>query len=174
MCKISRVLVIRNELASDAPAVRGVNIAAFERDAEADLVDLLRQRASPIISLVAEMQGSICGHILFTPASLAGEPDVSLMALAPLAVRPEQQRRGVGSALVRAGLAACAERRCHAVIVLGHSAYYPRFGFQPASRLGLSCEFHVPDDAFMVKEMKAGALAGRAGTIRYHELFAGA
>jgi putative acetyltransferase len=165
------VLVTRPELASDVPSVHAVNVAAFARNSEADLVDLLRQHASPIISLVAEVQGSICGHILFTPVSLIGDPDVRLMALAPLAVQPEQQRRGIGSALVRAGLAACAERRCQAVVVLGHPAYYPRFGFQPASRVGLSCEYDVPDDAFMVIELETGALAGRRGTIRYHHIF---
>jgi len=162
---------IRPEVVSDTPAVRAVNAAAFERSTEADLVDRLRQHASPIISLVAEMQGSVCGHILFTPALLIGDPGVSLMALAPLAVLPEHQRRGIGSALVRAGLTACAERRYHAVIVVGHPAYYPRFGFEPSSRLGLSCEYDVPDDVFMVKELEAGALAGRKGTVRYHEIF---
>jgi len=165
------VLVIRPERASDRSAVHAVNVAAFERSTEADLVDRLRDDTSPVISLVAEMDGAICGHILFTPATLISHPDVRIMALAPMAVRPTEQRRGIGSALVRAGLAACAELRCQAVIVLGHAEFYPRFGFQPASRVGLSCEYDVPDEVFMAMELEAGALAAKTGTVRYHEIF---
>jgi len=162
---------IRLELPTDADAVRAVNQAAFEKNTEADLVDLLREQASPIISLVAEDAGSIKGHILFSPVTLLGHPSLKIMGLAPMAVLPDHQRRGIGSALVRAGLDACRQFGFGAVIVLGHAEYYPRFGFQPASRFGPKCEYDVPDDVFMALER---AMAGKSGTIRYHPAFANA
>ena len=94
------------------------------------------------------------------------------MGLAPMAVLPARQRGGIGSALVRAGLDACRQLGCTAVVVLGHPAYYPRFGFQPASRFALGCEYDVPDEAFMALEVEPGSLVGKAGTIRYHRAFA--
>ena len=94
------------------------------------------------------------------------------MGLAPMAVAPARQRQGVGSALARAGIAACRDLGFGAVIVLGHPEYYPRFGFVPASRFGLRSEYDVPDDVFMAMELKPGALHGRGpGTIRYHPAF---
>ena len=89
-----------------------------------------------------------------------------------MAVVPSAQRRGIGSALVSAGLDAC--RMFDAVVVLGHAGYYPRFGFVPASRFSLRCEYDVPDDVFMVRELRPGALAGKRGTIRYHPAFGAA
>ena len=160
------------ELPTDAGAVRAVNQAAFETNTEADLVDLLREQASPLISLVAEDAGSIVGHILFSPATLVAHTDLEIMGLAPMAVLPARQRQGIGSALARAGLDACRHIGSGAVIVLGHPDYYPRFGFLPASRFGIGCEYDVPDEAFMALELLPGALAGKSGTIRYHPAFA--
>jgi putative acetyltransferase len=93
------------------------------------------------------------------------------MGLAPMAVLPAHQRRGVGSSLVRAGLDVCRHRGVDAVVVLGHAAFYPRFGFQPASRFGIRSEYDVPDDVFMAIELRPGALAGPAGLVRYHAAF---
>jgi putative acetyltransferase len=167
-------VTIRPELPTDAEAVRVVNQAAFETTTEADLVKVLHEQASPIISLVADDSGSIVGHILFSPAVLVGHPDVKIMGLAPMAVLPAHQRRGVGSRLVGAGLQACVEVGFAAVVVLGHAHYYPRFGFQPASRFGITCEYDVPDDVFMTIELLPSALAGKSGTVRYHPAFANA
>ncbi len=96
------------------------------------------------------------------------------MGLAPMAVLPVHQRRGIGSSLVRAGLEACTQLGFAAVIVLGHAEYYPRFGFQPASRFALRCEYDVPDDVFMALELEAGILTGKTGTIQYHPAFGNA
>ena len=163
---------IRTERAEDIPAVRQVNRSAFGTTLEADLVDALRQQARPIVSLVAVERDVVVGHILFSPVTLSSEPEVAIMGLAPMAVVPTRQRHGIGSALVRAGLEACRRLGGTAVIVLGHPEYYPRFGFVPASTFGLVSEYDVPDDLFMAVELRAGALRGKAGMVRYHPAFA--
>lgn len=164
---------IRPEDPNDLAAVHAVNEAAFETSAEADLVDALRGKAQPLISLVAEVAGSIVGHILFSPVKLADESGHMLMGLGPMAVIPQHQRQGIGSALVREGLNRCAALGCDAVVVLGHPAYYPRFGFVPASRYGLSSEYDVPDDVFMIMELQPGSLRGISGEVSYDEAFYG-
>ena len=165
---------IRPERTADIAAVRAVNLAAFEGSTEADLVDVLRRQADPIVSLVADEHGRIVGHILFTPVTLLAHPEMKIMGLAPMAVVPAEQRRGIGSALVRAGLERCRELGFDAVIVLGHAEYYPRFGFVPASRFGIRSEYDVPDEAFMALELTPGIMAGKSGMIRYHDAFANA
>ena len=162
---------IRGEQPGDAAAIRHVNTTAFDTSLEADLVDALREQARPIVSLVADEGGIVTGHILFSPVTLSSQPGLLLMGLAPMAVVRDQQRRGVGSALVRAGLDECRRLGVVAVAVLGHADYYPRFGFRPASSFGLVSQYDVPDDAFMALELEPGALRGHAGTIRYHPAF---
>lgn len=163
---------IRPERRADIAAVRAVNRAAFETTTEADLVDALREQADPIVSIVAEADGSIVGHILFSPVTLSDHAGLKIMGLAPMAVLPAVQRRGVGSALIRDGLDRCRQLGCDAVIVLGHPQYYPRFGFVPASRFGIQSEYEVPDDVFMALELQPGILLGKNGTARYHPAFA--
>ena len=164
--------LIRAEAPGDHAGVRAVNVAAFETPAEADLVDALRAQARPLVSLVAEEASTIVGHILFSPVTLPGHPALALMGLAPMAVIPGRQRAGIGSALVRAGLEACRRLAADAVVVLGHPAYYPRFGFAPGVRTGLACEYDVPAEAFMVRELRPGALRGATGNVQYHAAFA--
>jgi len=167
------VIEIRPETPADFAAVREVNELAFEQPAEAGLVDALRVAAYPTISLVAVDDGHVVGHILFSPVTIEGSGGVSTaMGLAPMAVRPERQNAGIGSALVRAGLAACAALGENVVVVLGHPHYYPRFGFVPAATKGLSCEYPAPADVFMVTELAPGALRGRTGLVKYHAEFA--
>jgi putative acetyltransferase len=165
-------MIIREERAGDAERIRSVNLAAFDTSTEADLVDALRREARPLVSLVAEDEGDVIGHILFSPVTLASEPALVLMGLAPMAVVPSRQRQGVGSALVREGLERCRRLDAAAVVVLGHAGYYPRFGFLPAARLSLRSEYDVPEEVFMVRELRDGALRGVSGTIRYHRVFA--
>ncbi|MGH9162743.1 MAG: GNAT family N-acetyltransferase [Vicinamibacteraceae bacterium] len=165
---------IRAEREEDRAAVHVVNRAAFETATEANLVDVLRAQAQPVVSLVAELDGSIVGHILFSPVTLSGRPELRIMGLAPMAVVPEQQRKGIGSALVRAGLEECKRIRAGAVVVLGHAEYYPRFGFLPAARFGIRCEYDVPEDVFMALEIEPDFLQGVSGTISYHAAFSSA
>jgi putative acetyltransferase len=162
------VIAIRREAPADAAAVREVNTLAFGQPDEAQLVDRLRQRAEIYLGLVAVDERLIVGHILFTPVPLhAADGVVPLLALAPMAVRPGRQRQGIGSALVRAGLAACRAAGHELVAVVGHSDFYPHFGFVSARPLGITSEPAFPDEAFMVAELVPGALGGRRGVIRY-------
>ncbi len=93
------------------------------------------------------------------------------MGLAPMAVAPEHQRKGIGSALVRAGLEQCKQLGFAAVVVLGHPEYYPRFGFSPSSRFGINSEYEVPEEVFMAMELQPGALSGKTGRVKYHAAF---
>ncbi len=162
---------IRPEQPGDEAAIRAVNVSAFAGSVEADIVDALRTGAKPVISLVAEEDREIIGHILFTPVLLAGHPDLALMGLGPMAIEPKRQRRGVGTALVRRGLELCQARGSVAVVVLGHPEYYPRFGFVTAARYGISCEYDALEEAFMVVELRPGALRGISGMVAYDEVF---
>jgi putative acetyltransferase len=115
--------------------VRAVNTAAFGRPDEADIVDRLREHARVYLGLVAIDGETIIGHILFTSVTLrGGGTPHTVMALAPMSVLPARQRRGIGSALVRAGLQACRAAGHDVVIVVGHPAYYPRFGSSAPAR----------------------------------------
>ena len=165
---------IRSEERGDRGRVRAVNEDAFETVVEADIVDALREKSGSLISLVAEAEGEIVGHILFSPVSLANQPAVSLMGLGPMAVLPAYQRRGIGSALVRRGLEMCRDRGCAGVVVLGHARFYPRFGFVPASRYAISSDYDVPDDVFLVAELRPGSLEGVSGRVSYDNVFASA
>jgi putative acetyltransferase len=152
--------------------VRTVHERAFGQPQEAKLVDDLRGSARPLVALVAESASGIIGQILFSPVTL--EPSVDTlcgMGLAPLAVLPEFQRRGVGSQLVRAGLEACRRVGVDFVVVVGHAEYYPRFGFAPAMARGLTCEYPVPEDVFQVLELRPSSLAGVTGRVRYAPAF---
>jgi putative acetyltransferase len=166
--------VIRPEEPDDYAAIGEVNRVAFGQEDEARLVEALRRSSDyiPQLSLVGLIEGRIIGHILFSPVVIeTPERDVPTLALAPMAVHPDFQRRGIGSALVREGLKVC-QRLGHAsVVVLGHPGYYPRFGFVPGLPRGIQPPFETPPGAFMVCELRPGALAGVHGTVRYPPVF---
>ena len=163
---------VRPETAEDAPAVRRVNELAFGHPEEAALVEALRDASVPHLSLVAVEDGHVVGHIFFSPVSIESEGSTfQAMGLAPMAVLPEYQGRGVGSELVREGLRECLLRGWKVVVVLGHPEYYPRFGFVPAVGKGLRSEYQVPDEVFMVAELEPGALGGRRGLVKYRREF---
>lgn len=138
----------RRETPADVDAVRAVNLAAFPTAGEADLVDALR--ADPDawldLSFVGTEKNEVVAHALLTRCHVDGEP---ALALAPCAVVPRHQSRGVGAATIRAVLEAARERGENLVVVLGHADYYPRFGFTPASAHGVRAPFDVPDEAFL-------------------------
>lgn len=164
-------MIIRREETSDRSGVYSVHSAAFQRLDEANLVDVLREEAESVLSLVAEDDGDIVGHIMFSPVMLTSHPDCKVMGLGPMAVFPERQRTGIGSLLVATGVKECQKIGIGAVVVLGHSEYYPRFGFLPASRYALNCEYDVPDEVFMAVELIPGYLRSISGTAVYHDAF---
>jgi putative acetyltransferase len=163
---------IRAEKTEDFAAIRQVNIAAFGRVNEADLVDNLR-KASQFLSFVAVEDSQVVGHIFFSPVSVDGDCTLKspILGLAPLAVLPNYQKRLIGSSLAQYSLKEIEGLGFSAVVVLGHPEYYPRFGFVPAKQKGLTCEYPVPDDVFMVLEMQSGALQSCTGTVKYSPEF---
>jgi putative acetyltransferase len=167
------MIPIRDETTEDHSAVRTINQRAFSRSEEAKLVDTLRESCADLLSLVAEWDGQIVGHILFSPATIGTEHGIVYgMGLAPMAVLPDCQRQGIGSSLVRHGLALLVDRGCPFVIVLGHPGYYPRFGFEPASKYGITSQWEgIPDDAFMILVLDESSMVGVSGVARYRDEF---
>ena len=163
------VFKVRPEGDADFGAIRTVNREAFGTVAEADLVNALRANGDAALSLVAESESGVVGHILFSHLPIQGPArEVAAVALAPMSVLPPWQRRGVGSALVRSGLDRCREAGLEAVVVLGHPAYYPRFGFSARLAEPLQAPFSGP--AFMALELVPGGLTG-GGMVRYPSAF---
>jgi putative acetyltransferase len=158
---------IRAERNEDIPAIRRINELAFAASLEANLMDKLRKRGKLFLSLVAEEDAQIVGHIAFSPVIIETHPDLLGFGLGPMAVLPTLQKKGLGSQLVRAGLERCRELECDYGVVLGHSEYYPRFGFMPASRFRLKCSWEVPDNVFMAIELRPGALSDVSGLVSY-------
>ena len=166
-------VAIRDERPDDVAAVRRVNELAFGQPQEADLVEALRRACPDLLSLVALDGDELVGHILFSPATIDGADGARRgMGLAPMAVLPARQRRGIGTMLVGAGLARLRQANCPFVIVLGHPAYYPRFGFERASAYGIRCQWPgVPDEALMILVRDPASVAGTPGTARYRDEF---
>lgn len=163
---------IRHEKPGDAKAIRLVLEQAFGQSDEADLVDGLRKRDGFTLSLVAILENQLVGHILFSPVTIEAEDLIfNALGLGPMAVLPPHQGKRIGSQLVRIGLDQCRDAGHEIVVVLGHPEFYGRFGFSPARPLGIWVEFDVPDDVFMVMELRQGAVAGRGGIAKYQPEF---
>ena len=166
-------VMIRPEEPLDLRAIRGVNLAAFPNAGEANLVDKVRANGKATLSLVAVQDDRIVGHILFSPVTIeSNRGQHLLLGLAPMAVLPYLQRQGIGSQLVEEGLVHSRRVGAGCVVVLGHSDYYPRFGFKTASQVGISCLYDVPDERFMVVQLVDGALSDISGLVRYQPEFA--
>lgn len=166
------MITIRRELPGDVESICAVNKQAFGQDDEAAIIEKLRNRSALTLSLVALRHGQLVGHIAFSTVIIeADASSFEAVALAPIAVLPSCQRQGIGSQLVQAGLKECCHLGHDIVVVLGHPAFYPRFGFVPAMAKGINCEFDVPEEAWMIAELRAEALAGRAGTVRFQSEF---
>ncbi|MBM3803552.1 MAG: N-acetyltransferase [Acidimicrobiia bacterium] len=165
------MIEIRREKPEDRDAIHRLNLAAFDHGPEAFLVDRLRASCKEYLAFVAVEDGEIVGHILFTPATIDSSAAVG-RGLAPMAVLPSHQRKGIGSRLVRHGLELLRSSHCPFVIVLGHPKYYPRFGFELASKYNLRSQWEgVPDEAFMVAVFNEDALPTQGGVARYRDEF---
>ena len=165
--KSSPMVITRAEQSGDEAAIRRVNQIAFDRPEEANLVDALRGSEAWLseLSLVAEDDSGIVGHALFSVVDLNG--GVELLSLGPMAVVSHRQRTGVGKALVMHGRERARQTTYPLVVVLGHPGYYPRFGFEPARRLGVDTPYDVPDEAWMALRLPAYDEKRPRGTVRY-------
>ncbi|MCE9556705.1 MAG: N-acetyltransferase [Planctomycetes bacterium] len=170
--KIPLSALIRAESPADITAIRQVHESAFPTPGEGQLVDALRSAGHLCLSLVAEFQGTIIGHVACSPVSLRDHPSLlSGVGLGPIAIIPAHQSQGVGSRLMRDCLAAAAAGGFTFIVVLGEQAYYTRFGFVPGSNFGLQNEYGVGDE-FMALELQFGSLPQPAGLVRYAPEFA--
>lgn len=168
--------IIRPESTSDVTNIRELNVLAFDNgENEASLVEFIRESDHFIsnLSLVAvKGDGEIIGHILFSVIHLVtAQGTVPTLGLAPMAVKPDYQNSGIGSALVNEGIKACKALGYDHVFVLGHPNFYPRFGFSPTSQFGIAPPFPVPEEVFMALELKKGSLTGLQGKIEYPPAF---
>src|SRR6185295_12090351 len=163
------MIEIREEVPDDVTAIRDVNKRAFGQDQEGNIVDALRSNGAALLSLVATLDDRVVGHIMYSPISVGGE--IMGAALGPMAVLPEHQRQGIGSKLVEAGSRKIKRQGWPFIIVLGHSKYYPRFGFVPAGNHGIRCEWEVPEDVFMLLVLDQEKMHGVSGLAKYRHEF---
>jgi putative acetyltransferase len=165
------VIEIREERPEDVAAIRHVLEAAFGCSDEADIVERLRESGKAVVSVVAECDGQVVGHIMFSPVTIDPEQeDFNGIGLAPVAVLSAFQKRGIGSHLICEGLEQCRKAGYDIVVVLGDHTFYERFGFSRAGDHGLGNEYGVDED-FMAMELSEGALAQASGTVKYQPEF---
>lgn len=170
------MITLRKETPQDHAGIVAVNDVAFGRKAEGKLVNSLRKTEAfiPELSIVAEYYDRVVGHILFYPVWIRrNSEDHPTLTLAPMSVLPEYQKRGIGKLLVIYGLQEARNLGHKSVIVLGHPSYYPKFGFQRASRWNIKSPFPAPDDAFMAIELETGSLTDVSGKVEFPKAFDG-
>jgi putative acetyltransferase len=167
------MIEIRKEAPADHDWVRMLNDAAFGQPEEGRIVDLLRHSCPETLSLVAELDGQIVGHLFFSPATIGRRNgEIKGMGLAPMAVLPGFQNQGIGSTLVEEGIRRVRDMGYPFIIVLGHERYYPRFGFERASIHQLRCQWEgVPDEAFMVMILDGAVMKEVSGVVKYRDEF---
>jgi predicted N-acetyltransferase YhbS len=167
---------IRTEIKQDYEKVFQLNVQAFgNREEESRLIERIRVSPQfvPALSLVAEEDGEIVGHLLLSKAEVVCDESAhEVIVLAPIAVHPQFQKSGVGSKLILEGFKRCVELGFHLVFLIGHPSYYPRFGFKPAGDAGYELkQFQVSANVFMVCELVKGATEGVSGELRYPQSF---
>ena len=163
------MLTIRHEAPVDSAVIRAVNEGAFGQSEEADIVDNLRAAGNSVLSLVAMRDGVVVGHIQFSPVSIEHKgTKIEGVGLGPMAVLPDFQGQGIGSRLVEAGLAALQDLVCPFVVVLGHTDFYPRFGFRPASEQGITAQWtDLPHGVFMALILDHDVMGDVSGMANY-------
>lgn len=164
----SEMIQIRPEQTEDIAAIRDLNRRAFGQDHEGRIVDAIRANGGAQLSLVAVDEDRVVGHIMYSALQIG---QVEGRALGPMAVDPEVQRQGIGTKLVDAGNARVRLDGGPFVVVVGHPEFYPRFGFRPARPLGITCEWEVPDDVFMILVLDETKMSGATGRAAYRPEF---
>ena len=166
-------MTIRKEKPSDIPIIYKVNQFAFQQKDESELIHKIRAGSNfvPDLSLVYEEEGQILGYILFSKIKIKGKTETVSLSLAPMAVLPNRQKQGIGSQLLKKGIRIAKTLGFESIIVLGHEAFYPKFGFKRASKWNLKFPVDVPDEAFMAMELKEGSLNDKAGMVVYPKEF---
>jgi len=166
-------MIIRREEKKDFKSIYEINEQAFKQKNESELIERIRASKNfiPELSLVAEKNGKIVGHILFSKIKIKGEKKYESLILAPLAVQPELQKQGIGKKLITEGLNKARELGFSSVIVVGHKDYYPKFGFEKASKWNIKCSFKIPDESFMAIELSIGALSEKSGIVEFPKEF---
>jgi len=163
------LIEIREERPDDVAAVRNLNRRAFGQDQESNIVDALRANGAALLSLVATLNDRVVGHIMYSPLTIGG--NVTGAALGPMAVLPEHQRQGIGSKLVKVGNQKLKDAGYPFIIVVGHADYYPRFGFKRANEHGITCEWDLPDDVFMLLVLDQAKMESVSGLATYRHEF---
>ncbi len=168
-------VIIRQALPADRREIYEIITSAFGQEDEAKLVELLWQSKAyiPELSLIATRNDNLVGHILFSKMNILdkNQNEYESLALAPIAVKPEFQNRGIGGLLIQSGLNKAKALNYKSVIVAGHEHYYPRFGFLPAALWDIKAPFEIPTNAFMGIELIADGLKGISGTVKYADEF---
>lgn len=163
---------IRDEDQFDFKGIWDINKLAFQGEEEGKLINKLREEDVDLISLVAEDGLNLVGHILISPAIIKSEDkSIEIAALGPMAVLPTYQRKGIGSELIKEGIRRCIKAGYVAIAVLGHPEYYPKFGFLPSVKYGITCEYEVPEEVFMILELHKSFLNEITGVVKYHPAF---
>jgi len=163
-------ITVRQELKEDYSRIKAINNQAFGQEDESRLVEKLRKRDQfiPELSLVAETNETVIGHILFYPVKInSSNQKHTTLSLGPMSVPPEYQKKGIGGMLINEGLKRAKDFRFRSVIVVGHPEYYPKFGFTKASKWSIKVPFEVPDEVFMALEIVEGELQDKSGIIEY-------
>jgi len=167
------MITIRPENKEDLSTIKNVNDEAFGQPEEGNVINEIRKSDSQILSLVAEIEGSIVGHIFYSEAKIdCNNVSIKGMGLAPMAVLPEYQKQGIGKKLIIDSLEMLNTKDIPFIIVLGHEEYYPKFGFEKASKYDIKCQWKgVPDEAFMIMILDKEIMAGVSGVATYRKEF---
>jgi len=163
-------IITRKESREDLARIKKINDRAFEQEDESRLVNKLRKKDQfiPELSLVAETDEMVVGHIFFYPVKIiSADQKHTTLSLGPMSVLPEHQKKGIGGKLINEGLSRAKDFGFRSVIVVGHPEYYPKFGFTKASKWSIKVPFKVPDEVFMALEIAEGELQDKSGIIAY-------
>lgn len=165
------MITIREENKNDLVTIKKINDKAFGQPQEGNVIDKIRESDSLVLSLVAEIDNNIVGHIFYSTAEIeCNNERIAGMGLAPMAVLPEYQKQGIGKRLINESLNILKKKPVPFIIVLGHEDYYPKFGFEIASKYGIKCQWDgVPDEAFMIMILDKEKMSNIHGVAKYRD-----